>query len=69
MGTSLQNILRYKMEGNVYLFQIVTSNERWDHHFTHESKAASRAWKHTTFPVQKKFKTTPSAGKVLLTVF
>ncbi|GFY68139.1 hypothetical protein TNIN_108551 [Trichonephila inaurata madagascariensis] len=26
-------------------------------------------WKHPSSPVRKKFKTTPSAGKVLLTVF
>jgi hypothetical protein len=47
----------------------VTGDESWVHHFTLESKAASMAWKHTTFPIRKKFKTRPSAGKELLTVF
>ena len=48
---------------------IVTGDEMWVHHFTPESKAASMEWKHLSSPVRKKFKTTPSAGKVLLTVF
>jgi hypothetical protein len=69
MGTSLQHLLCYKMDGNAFLFRIVTGDESWVHHFTPESKAASVAWKHTTSPVRKKFKTTPSAGKVHLTVF
>jgi histone-lysine N-methyltransferase SETMAR len=68
-GTSPQQLLRYETEGNAFLFRIVTGDESWVHHFTPESKAASMAWKHTTSLVRKKFKTTPSAGKVLLTVF
>jgi hypothetical protein len=34
-----------------------------------ETKATSMAWKHITSSIQKKFNTTNSAGKVLLTVF
>jgi histone-lysine N-methyltransferase SETMAR len=68
MGTCLQHRLHYEMEGNAFLFRIVTGDESWVHYFTPESKATSMAWKHTTFPIWKKFKTTPSAGKVLLTV-
>jgi histone-lysine N-methyltransferase SETMAR len=67
MGTSLQHLLCYKTEGNAFLFQIVTGDKSWVHHFTPESKAASMAWKNMTSPVRKK--TTPSAGKVLLTVY
>jgi hypothetical protein len=69
IGTSLQHLLRYEMEGNAFLFRIVTGNKSWVHHFTTESKATSMAWKHMTSPIRKKLKTTPSAGKVLLTVF
>jgi hypothetical protein len=66
MGTSLQHLLRYEMEGNVILLRI--GDESWVHHFT-KTKAASMAWKHTTSLIRKKFKTTPSTEKVLLTVF
>jgi hypothetical protein len=34
-----------------------------------ESKAQSMAWKHPTSPVDKKFKSQPSAGKIMLTLF
>ena len=33
------------------------------------TEVASMEWKHPSSPVRKKFKRTPSAGKVLLTVF
>ncbi|GFQ91483.1 histone-lysine N-methyltransferase SETMAR [Trichonephila clavata] len=69
MAVSLKHLVRYHEDGNDFLFRIVTGDETWVHHFTPESKAASMEWKHPSSPVRKKFKTTPSAGKVLLTVF
>ncbi|GFR06800.1 histone-lysine N-methyltransferase SETMAR [Trichonephila clavata] len=69
MAVSLEHLVRYHEDGNDFLFRIVTGDETWVHHFTTESKAASMEWKHPSSPVRKKFKTTPSAGKVLLTVF
>jgi hypothetical protein len=37
------------------------------HHYEPESKAQSMAWKRPTSPVTKKFKSQPSAGKIMLT--
>jgi hypothetical protein len=41
------------------------------HHYQLESKRASMRWKHPIHrqPKSSKFKVTPSAGKVMLTVF
>ncbi|GFQ98570.1 histone-lysine N-methyltransferase SETMAR [Trichonephila clavata] len=61
MAVSLEHLVRYHEDGNDFLFQIVTGDETWVHHFTPESKAASMEWKHPSSPVRKKFKTTPSA--------
>ncbi len=69
MAVSREHLVRYHRDGNEFLYRIVTGDETWVHHFTPELKAASMEWKHPSSPVRKKFKTTPSAGKVLLTVF
>ncbi|GFQ98439.1 histone-lysine N-methyltransferase SETMAR [Trichonephila clavata] len=70
MAVSLEHLVRYHEDGNdFFLFQIVTGDESWIHHFTPESKAASMEWKHPSSLVRKKFKITPSVCKVLLTVF
>ena len=52
-----------------FLQQIVTGDETWIHHYEPESKRQSMQWKHPSSPVAKKFKTQPSAGKLMLTVF
>jgi histone-lysine N-methyltransferase SETMAR len=39
------------------------------HHYQLELKLASTQWKHPSSPSTKKFKATPSAGKVTVTVF
>jgi hypothetical protein len=51
------------------LQRIFTADEIWLHHYEPESKAQSMAWKHPTSPVAKKFKSQPSAIKVMLTLF
>ena len=56
-------------EGDQFLFNIVTGNESWIHHFDPEEKRLSMQYRHTSSPRPKKFKTMPSAGKILLTVF
>jgi hypothetical protein len=48
---------------------IVTADEIWVHRYQPESKAQSVAWKCLTSPVAKKFKSQPSAGKIMLTLF
>jgi hypothetical protein len=64
LGLSLQRLLRYADEEEDMLNRIVTGEESWMHHYRSESKRASLQWKHPTSP-----KVTPSAGKVMLTVF
>jgi hypothetical protein len=61
---SLTNFAR-----NQFLERIVTTDETWVHHYEPESKAQSMAWKHPTSHVAKKFKSQPSAGKIMLTLF
>jgi hypothetical protein len=39
----------------------------WVYHFAPETKRME--WKHLGSPVKKKFKSQPSAGKVMLTIF
>jgi hypothetical protein len=52
-----------------FLERIVTANETWVHHYKPEIKAQSMAWKRPTSPVAKEFKSQPSAGKIMPTIF
>ena len=63
-----RHLARYR-EGDNFLQQTVTGDETWVHHYEPESKQQSMQWKHPSSPVAKKFKTQPSAGKLMLTVF
>jgi len=56
-------------EGDQFLFNIVAGDESWIQHFDPEEKRLSIQHRHTSSPRPKKFKTMPSAGKILLTVF
>ena len=56
-------------EGDQFLLNIVTGGESWIHHFDPEEKRLSMQYRHTSSPRPKKFKTMPSAGRILLTVF
>jgi len=60
---------RYANKGEAFLTRIVTGDETWVHHFAPESKRQTMEWKHLGSPVKKKFKSQPSAGKVMLTIF
>jgi hypothetical protein len=55
-------------EGDQFLFNIVTGDESWIHHFDPEEKRLSMQYMHTSSPCPKKFKTMPSVGKILLSV-
>jgi histone-lysine N-methyltransferase SETMAR len=59
----------YCEEGHQFLLNIVTGDESWIHHFDPEEKRQSMQYRHTSSPCPKKFKTVPSGGKILLTVF
>ena len=50
-------------EGDQFLFNIVTGDESWIHHFDPEEKRLSMQYRHTSSPRPKKFKTMPSAGE------
>ena len=60
---------RYSNEGEEFMGRIVAGDETWVHHYSPESKRQSLEWKHPYFPVNKKFKTQLSAGKVMLNMF
>jgi len=60
---------RFEAEGDGFLGRIITGNETWVHYHQPETKKASKEWRHTSSPKPKKFRTQPSAGKVMLTVF
>ena len=52
-----------------FLLRLVTVDETWVHYYEPENKAQSRQWVGPGSPRPKKFKTQPSAGKVMVTVF
>jgi hypothetical protein len=70
MGLSLQHLLQYA-DGEDMLNTIVTGDVSWVRYYQPESKLASLQWKHPSSPSTKEIKVTntPSAGKVMLTVF
>ena len=52
-----------------FLLCLVTVDETWVRYYDPENKAQSRQWVGPGSPRPKKFKTQPSAGKVMATVF
>ena len=48
---------------------LVTGDETWIRHWDPESKLESMQFKHVNSPPPKKFRTQPSAGKVLAIIF
>ena len=52
-----------------FRLHLVAVDETWFHYYEPENKAQSRQWIGPGSPGLKKFKTQPSAGKVLATVF
>ena len=52
-----------------FLLHLVTVDETWSHYYEPENKAQRRQWVGLGSPRPKKFKTQPSAGKVMATVF
>lgn len=64
-----QHLDRYVNERDNFFDRIITGDETWIHHYEPESKRQSMEWKHPNSPSKKKFKTQPSVGKLMLTVF
>ena len=52
-----------------FRLRLVTVDETWVHYYEPENKAQSRTWVGPGSPRPKKFKTQPSAGKVMAKVF
>ena len=52
-----------------FLLRLVTVDETWVHYYEPENKAQSRQWVGPGSPRPKRFKTQPSAGKLMATVF
>jgi hypothetical protein len=57
---------QYEAESDSFLDRIITGDETWCHHYKPESKWQSMEWRHVNSPSKNKFKTLPSAGKVIL---
>jgi len=60
---------QYRRQKDDFLASIVTGDETWVHHYEPESKRASMEFRRKGSPSPRKFKTFPSAGKLMLTVF
>ena len=59
---------RFEREGDGFLARIITGDETWVHFHQPEMKRMSKEWRHSS-PKPKKFRTEPSSGKVMLTLF
>ena len=60
---------RFRLKEDDFLSRLVTVDETWVHYYEPENKAPSRQSVGPVSPRPKKFKTQPSAGKVVATVF
>ena len=60
---------RFRSKEDDFLSRLVTVDETWAHYYEPENEAQSRQWVGPGSPRPKKFKTQPSAGKVMATVF
>jgi len=59
---------RFEAAGDGFLGRNVTGEETWVHYYQPETKKASKECRHTFSPKPKKFRTQPSAGKVMQTL-
>ena len=62
-------LLKHFRSKDDFLLRLVTVDETWVHYYEPENKAQSCQWVGPGFPRPKQFKTQPSAGKVMATVF
>ena len=60
---------RFRSKEDDFLSRLVTVDETWVLYYEPENNAQSRQWVGPGSPRPKKFKTQPSAGKVMATVF
>ena len=60
---------RFRSKEDDFFSHLVTVDETWVHYYVSENKAQSRQSVGPGSPRPKKFKTQPSAGKVMATVY
>ena len=60
---------RFRSKKDDFLSRLMTVDETWVHYYEPENKAQSRQSVGPGSPSPEKFKTQPSAGKVMATVF
>ena len=65
----MQNLVEAFRSKDDFLLRLVIVDETWVHYYEPENVAQSRQWVGPGSPRPKKFKTQPSAGKVIATVF
>ena len=65
----MQRIVEAFLLKDDFLLRLVTVYQTWVHYYKPEDKAQSRQWVGPGSPRLKKFKTQPSAGKMIATVF
>ena len=62
-------LLKHYRSKDDFLLHLVTVDETWVHYYESENKAQCHQWVGPGFLKPKKFKTQPSAGKMMATVF
>jgi len=67
--TSTSFLTLFNENPDNFISRFVIVDETWLHHFDHESKAQSMAWKNITYPPPRQFHAFASACKVMATVF
>jgi len=69
-GSVAQELLnQYRLKEDDFLKNISTGDESWVHHYDPENKRQSMEYRHPGCLSVNKFKTLPSAKKVMLTIF
>lgn len=64
-----RRLLQMQNDDPEFLEKLVTGDESWCHYHTPEKKIQSMQWKHPGSPRPKKFRSAPSAGKQMISVF
>jgi len=68
--TTSQKILDvFESDPVKFVWQIITGDETWVHRWDPDSKVESVQWRHASSPPPRKFRTLPSAGKLMATIF
>ncbi|XP_032678153.1 histone-lysine N-methyltransferase SETMAR-like, partial [Odontomachus brunneus] len=66
---SIECLAMFRSNKTEFLRRFITMGETWVYHFTPETKEQSKQWTERGKSAPKKAKTTPSAGKVMASVF